>query len=249
MKKTTLLLSGIIFFFSARAQSFEIGARYLAVSNWFFNQNVSNAGASDNYAAAYSYSYGAHIAYNFTDHTGLEADVMLGTNSQSYTGSFDNSGLLPDGGVYVAGESYKSTSTLNITQVPLFFRFLSGNGAYWELGPELSLVKNATYTATYKGGPTASSNYGTTQYFTGSYFSAVLGFGNNIRLYHTLFFNINLRFSYNFTDIKGVDGLGQNLDNNDLYSGNPPYYNSYKPTHAASAAFGLGLIYRIGHDF
>ena len=85
--------------------------------------------------------------------------------------------------------------------------------------------------------------------FAKNYFCAVLSFGNNIRLSRSLFFNINLRFSYDITDMKGVDALGQDLSNSALYSGANPFYAKNEPTNAVSASFGVGLIYRIGHDF
>lgn len=258
MKKTFAFLAAVVFFFSAKAQSFEIGARYLAESNWFFNSNVSNSGGapwnvSQNYDAVYSYSYGVHLAYNFSDHVGLETDVQWASLSQSYNGSFQNVGMLPassgPASVYYGGESYRSTVSVNAVQIPVVFRFLAGNGAYFGLGPEINIVGNANYSATYKGGPVPSQSYGVGNYFASSYFDAVLSFGNNIRISHSFFFNINLRFNYDFTDMKGVDALGQNLKSGSLYSGSQPFYSSYQTTNAASAAFGVGLIYRIGHDF
>jgi hypothetical protein len=261
MKKTFAFLAAVVFFFSAKAQSFEIGARYLAESNWFFNSNVSNSGGapwnvSQNYDAVYSYSYGIHMAYNFSDHIGIETDLQLASLSQSYNGSFQNLGILPGpsgegsgGQVYYGGESYRSTVTLNAVQIPVVFRFLAGNGAYFGLGPEVNIVENANYSATYRAGPMSSQSFAAGKYYAGSYFDAVLSFGNNIRISHSFFFNINLRFNYDFTDLKGVDAIGQNLKNGSLYSGSQPFYGSYQTTNAASAAFGIGFIYRIGHDF
>jgi hypothetical protein len=197
----------------------------------------------------YSYSYGVHLAFNITDHVSLESNVLWATLAQSYNGNFGSSGILPEGGVYVDGESYKSTTTVHTMQIPLMFRFLSGNGAYFGLGPEIDLVSSANYSATYRGGPTQSQGYDVSNAYPSSFFCAVLSFGNNIRLSHSLFFNINLRFSYDITDMKGVDALGQNLSNSSLYSGINPFYPKYEPTNAVSASFGVGLIYRIGHDF
>lgn len=254
MKKTFTLLASVIFFFSAKAQSFEIGGRYLAESNWFFNSNVTNGPNSasnidENYAAIYSYSYGVHLAYNITDHVSLESNVLWATLAQSYNGSFGSSGFLPDGEPYLDGETYKSTTTVHTMQIPVMFRFLSGNGAYFGLGPEIDLVSSANYSASYKGGPVESEGGDVSSAFAKSYFCAVLSFGNNIRLSHSLFFNINLRFSYDITDMKGVDALGQDLSNSALYSGVTPFYAKYQATNAVSASFGVGLIYRIGHDF
>lgn len=257
MKKYYTLIVLLVGSLFTRAQSFEIGARYLATSNWFFNSNVTNSGGSqnvtsENYDAAYSYSYGLHLAYNFTDHTGIETDLMFASLSQSYDGAFSEiPGVLTTGFAYYPGGDYKSTTTLSVMQIPVMFRFLSGNGAYVELGPQIELLNNAEYNATYKQGPVSSSSENVKSDYASSYFSGVLGFGNNIRLAPSFFFNIHLRLIYDFTDLKGVDALGQNLKDNRLYESGSPYqmYGSYAPTNAISAAFGIGLIYRIGHDF
>lgn len=247
----------------ANAQSFEIGARYMATSNWFFNSNVTNSGGgpnstSENYDAAYSYSYGLHLAYNFTEHTGIEADIMLASLSQSYDGTFSQTaGLLlpsanyPAGFAYYPGGDYKSTTTLTVTQIPVMFRFLSGNGAYAEIGPQIELINGAEYDATYKEGAITSSSENVKAYYPSSYFSGILAFGNNIRLAKSFFFNINLRLIYDFTDLQGVDALGQNMKDNRLYQSGSGYqmYGSYAATNAISAAFGVGLVYRFGHDF
>jgi hypothetical protein len=258
MKKTFALVTCLVFFFSVKAQSFELGVRYLAESNWFFNSNVTNSGGApwsveEDYSGAYSYSYGFHLAYNFNDHTGIETDVMFAKLQQSYNGAFGSTGILPEGGVFVDGETYTSSSSVGTIQIPVIFRFLAGNGAYFGLGPEADIVSNASYTASFKNnGPvpqTQSSPINTTNAYPSSYFCAVLSFGNNIRLSHSFFFNINLRFSYDITDMKGVDALGQDISNSVLYSGSHPFYSKYEATNAVSAAFGVGLLYRFGHDF
>jgi hypothetical protein len=249
VKKTLTLLSGIILFFSVRAQSFEIGAKYTGMSNWFFNNNVSNAGVSQDYAATYSYCYGVNIAYNFNEHISIETNFLMGVLSQAYNGQFTSSGILPEAGPYYDNEAYHATTSLNVIQIPVFFRFLSGNGAYAEIGPEIGIITAANYSATYSAGPIDSYSADVSSYFPSSYIAGVLAFGNNIRLHNALFLNINLRFAYDFTDIKGVDALGQNLNNDALYTGTNPYYSSYKPTHAVSAGFSVGIMYRFGHDF
>jgi len=251
VKKIILPIALLVLSVCTYAQSFEIGVRYLAVSNWFFNSNVSNSNNDgvENYQGVYSYSYGAQLAYNFSDHTGLEADVMLGTLSQNYNGNFSANGVMPSGTVYKQNEEFNSESTVKVTQIPVFFRYLYGNGSYVAIGPEVGLITDANFNITYTGGPISSSQYNTANCYPSNYIAGVLSFGNNIRIHNGLFFNINLRFSYDFTDLHGVDAYGQKLDNQALYTGSPAWYSSYKPTHAASASFGLALIYRFGHDF
>jgi len=253
VKKIGLLIALTVISFYTQAQSFEVGFRYLGISNWFFNGNVSNGNSYvvENYQGVYSYAYGLQLAYNFTDHTGIETDIMLAKLSQTYNGSFNTNGVLPEGPQYKEDEEFNSNVAAKITQIPIFFRYLYGNGQYMAIGPEIGIVTDANYSITYTGAPPNSpstANYDVANYFASTYIAGVISFGNNIRLSHQLFFNINLRVSYDFSDLKGVDAVGQNL-NGDLYSGSSPFYSGYKATHAASASFGLALIYRFGHDF
>jgi hypothetical protein len=269
MKKFLLSILSIGLFTATYAQDqqggglgLEFGLRGAPASSWLFNQNVSNAGESQNYAAAFSYNYGLDFAFDISGKCAIEVDLLLGTLTQGYNGKFSNAGFyvntpvaFPDN-TYANGESYTSKNTLKTMDIPLLFRFGSGNGAYIEIGPQYDIVQGATYTASYTGqnpGTASSANYSTAGEFGTSNIEGVLGFGDDFQI-GASGFNIitNLRFSYGFTDLVGADGLGQGLEkspggsDNVLYSGSNPYYAGYKPTHSATVSFSIGVYYYIG---
>lgn len=271
MKKILLNVLALGLFVSGFGQSegggpgFEFGLRGAAASNWLFNANVSNAGGDMNYAPAFSYNFGLHIAYNFSDKIALEVTPYIGTIDQGYKGTFSSGEYVPEGPFVQANETYTSNNVVKITGIPLLLRAGSGNGAYVEIGPEYDIVNSATYTANYSGQPAISPSSVTgdaSPYFAKSSIMGVLGFGDDFQIGSSgLNIVTCLRFYYGFTDLIGVDGLGQNLNQNNLdgtpnnaiyknpypatSASNPPYYASYKPTHAAGASFTLGAYYYI----
>jgi len=274
MKKVLLGFLSIGFFttLNVQAQSgnglgVEFGFRGAAVSSWLFNTNVSNQGNSQNYAAAFSYNYGVDFAFDFSSRCAIEADVLVGTMTQAYSGKFQDDGLYYSepqtssalGYSYINGESYTAKSVLNMVGIPILFRFGSGNGAYVEIGPEYDIVNGANYSANFTGQSAfspASVNYDTKQQYAPSSIQGVLGFGDDFQIGNSgVNIITNLRFSYAFTDLKGTDGMGQSLNQNynggsnvlyTSYLGQPAYYSSYKPTHMATASFNIGVYYFFG---
>jgi hypothetical protein len=252
------------------AFGFEIGVRGAVASDWFFNQNVQSEGNEQNYAPLVSYNYGLHVAFNFSEKFALECNALFGTMTQGYSGTFAQGSLPPGfgsspgngnpgggGWPYADKETYTSNNKLNVIEIPILARLGSGNGAYIEIGPEYDIVQGATYTASYSGQSPispASASYSVASAFATSVIQGVLGFGNDFQIGSTgLNIITNLRFSYDFTDLMGADGFGQNMNqtlpdgsSNALYAKSTgPYYSGYKATHLASASFSLGLYYYI----
>lgn len=269
MKKILLSIVSIGLFISSYGQTadggglgIEVGFRGAAASNWMFNKNVSDAG-TQSYAAAFSYNYGLDFAFDINEHVAIEANLLFGNITQGYNGKFGTNEYIPEGPIVQPNESYTSTSQLNYTGIPLLFRFGSGNGAYVEIGPEYQIINSATYKATYQGQPAvspSSESGSASSYFATSNIQGVLGFGDDFQIGSTgLNIITNLRFYYGFTDLKGLDGLGQDMATT-LPSGQPndglyktpyggttsPYYSGYQATHSAGASFSIGLYYYFG---
>lgn len=280
MKK--LLITSIVLcssLFIVRAQGgagFEVGVRGAAASNWLFNSNV-DAGGTSSYQAAFSYNYGLHIAYNFSEKAAIEVNLLMGNITQGYSGKFGTTEWLeyqpsnPSTFNTLAqpinnGESYTAVNQVNVTAIPVLFRFGSGSGSYVEIGPEYQMVSSANYSATYSNGypaplqPHNYSNQDVTAAWATYNIQGVLGFGNDFQIGQSGWNIItDIRFYYGFTDLQGNDAHGQYLAQtlpdgsaNKLYSTsapyggtNAPYYPGYKPTHSAGASFNIGIYYFI----
>jgi len=263
MKKIILiaLISGTGLFVSA--QSIDMGLRGGIQSSWLLNTNVFNAGGDQNVSSTISSEFGLHLAFNFLGGTGIEADVIYNKFMQKYDGTFQN----PPGALYqdmsnyypttlyVANESYTASTTLTLIKIPLLFHYEAKGGFSLEVGPEYCIVSDAMYTANYSDQPTlepSSVSYDTKSAFGSSSLNAVLGFGWNVKLIPSgkLYLLTDLRFEYGLTDLKGTDGLGENLANsssNPIYmQGNERGYSGYKATNMGDASFSIGLFYRLG---
>jgi hypothetical protein len=229
----TILLTGILF--AAKAQTFEIGLRGGLDSFWLLNSNASPAGNSESKTISVSYNGGLHLAFDITDNIGLETNLMYASLSQSYSGNFNKTGVLPDGGVYMSGQSYTSKTTLTVTQIPIMMCFETNSGSFVELGVDYDMINGANYAGNFSN-PSSDPSYSTASYFAKSNVAGVFGFGGKYSLNDYLFMLTDFRVTYGFTDIKGVDGLGQDYSNK-------AYYANYKPTTAINASINVGIFY------
>jgi hypothetical protein len=249
MKKYLLFILALSCFYTGQAQ-FEFGAEGGAASCWLTNSNVSNDGGLQKLAPALSYNYGIHLAVDFTDNFGLVGNLLWGNYTQAYNGTFSNAGILTDGKIYSPNQTYKATTTLKTMDIPLLLRFQTNSYAFAELGIQYSMINGATYTA-YYWSPDGVMSEDVKNDFAHSNIQGLLGFGSNIMLNDSWFIITDFRVSYGFTDIIGVDGLGQNLNssNSFLYGGPKPYYSSYQGTHTITGSFSLGIYYYLETNF
>ena len=246
-KLSLILIIGLIA--SKSFGQFEIGGAGSIASAWLMNKNVSNAGNSEGMALALSYNYGFHLGIDFTDNFGVVGNLLFGSYSQGYTGTFGNAGVTTDNYIYFAQQSYKATTTIKTMDIPVMFRFQGASNSFVELGAQYSIINGATYTANYTN-PSDSRSFSTTPYFASSAIFGLLGFGDNFGLTDNLFIVPEFRILYSFTDLKGTDAMGQDLNNSNLYSGGSPMYPSgYQPTHMLMGTFTLGIFYYIETDF
>lgn len=271
MKKifVTFLAAGLGFF--ASAQTLDLGLRGGMASTWLMNQNVYNAGSDQDVVMSWSPEFGFHSELNFIGGTGILLDVIYSKYTQNYKGSFQDAGALyqnipnlslssmPDN-FYVANETYTGSSQLTLIKFPLLFHYEAMGGFSLEVGPEYAMVNDANYSASYTGQPTvsiigttppANVSYNTKSSWASSSMNVVLGFGWNIKLTPTgnIFLLADLRFEYGLSDLKGTDGLGEDLNNQ---STNPVYaahnfrnYTAYTPTHMLEGSLSVGVFYRI----
>src|ERR1051325_1331221 len=233
-KKLLLFVTGVFALSAVQAQKLELFGMGSYNSTWLFNQNISDKGDIQDYAAGWGYNYGAGLAFYFSPKLGIEIDGLMNQHVGAYTATMDSN------------RPYTSNVKLNAIEIPVLFKLRSGTGAFFEVGPQIGLVSNARYTfhqSYTSGGSTvlndtsfdAMSKYGSMN------LSAVLGFGIKIKFGKHLGLKTGIRLSYGLLDLKGVDALGQDLGNSTLYT-------SYKPTNSASGGLFLGLVWSLGGD-
>ncbi|MCX6297291.1 MAG: outer membrane beta-barrel protein [Bacteroidetes bacterium] len=242
MKKTILL--GVTIFFASisfawnagdggKTNTLEIHGKGSANSNFLFNNNISNAGNIQDYAAGWGFNYGVGVSMYFGN-IGFGVEGLVGNHRGAYAGSLD---LVDSVGTVTGTKEYSSNVNLKVTQIPVFFKMKSEVGGYFEIGPQYNIISEAKYHFTTDG--FQSDSIMTTSYAK-SYISAVLGLGFKVPVGKTNFSILaGLRLQYSLTDLKGVDALGREFVNSFVYK-------DAQSTSAASGGLLLGVVYTIG---
>ncbi len=217
----------------SNAQSLVMGIKGMFASTWLINANVSDAPrAKQTYVPAFGESYGLSAAIFFNKKLGIEMNFFYSNHRQGYTGD---------------DTEYEARTTVSKIDIPLFLKLKSETGAYFEIGVQYSSITQARYR--YKLGP-VDTNYYVTQHFAKNSIDGIVGIGIDIELGAGFALTTALRFWGSLTDIKGVDGYGNDLSDdtvlNQTVDTRYNYEGNYKPTHSAAAGFLLGLTYTIG---
>lgn len=235
MKKKIYIL--ILLSFAAmgtQAQKLELSALGSYQSTWIFNQNISDKGDIQDYAAGWGYNYGLGVGFYFNNKIGMEVDGLFDLHSGNYTGTDDSN------------RTYTSNVKLHMTNIPLLFKLRSSNGAYFEVGPQFSMISHATYSykQSYYNASTGNNvdtnnSVNVSNMYATSDISAVIGFGVKIKFGSHLSMKTGLRLTWGLADLKGVDALGNDLNN-------PFLYKDKRATNSASGGLLIGLTWSFG---
>jgi hypothetical protein len=224
MKKTIFGIAFLLFVSQSQAQKFgfqlEGQGKSIISSTWLLNNNISDKGDDQEYAPGWGTTYGVGINGYFNS-VGLGVEILGGTHKGAYKGT-------------ILGTDYTSEVQLKQFQIPILLKLRGESGGYFEIGPQFNIISSARYTRDGLGNETkdVKSNYE-------NYTSVVMGFGANVQLSKSIPLGLmmGMRLNYGFTDAKGVDALGFNLNNSLLYP-------TYEKTMAVSAGLQLGLSYK-----
>jgi hypothetical protein len=215
-----------------KKNTFEIQLKGLGNSTWLFNKNISDIGDAQNYANGIGVNYG--LGFNaYFGKVGVGIEGLMGNHIGGYVGKLEYKDA---NGATVKTVDYKSSVNLKTIQIPLMFK-LKSDILYFELGPQYNLISSANYK--YSGDGVSMDTVVTSNYAS-SFISALMGFGAKIKFGESpLSMNVGLRLQYSFTDLKGVDALGNDLSN-------PFYYKEKNATNAATGGLVLSLNYQLG---
>jgi hypothetical protein len=237
MKKTFLFIALIIATSNLFAQkkggsnsgaSISVGAMGIGKNTWLFNKNVlDDKNSSQEMEASFGSSFGLNMSIYFTENVGIGLDVLYATHSQKFNGITDDITKTP----------YRSKFRLSSLDIPLYLRLSTNGGAFFELGSYFSVITNAQYTSDTEGIYQAiiPSSYDAKTNTTAFNIAPLLGFGIDINLTDYLILTPGLRFSYGLSNLQGVDGRGNPIEN----------YPAPEKTNSLSGGLQLGIVYRI----
>jgi hypothetical protein len=217
------------------AQTVEIDAKGMFKSTWLANVNVSNAGATQDFALGWGYNYGAGVTFYFNSMLGIGIDGLINSHTANYKG------IINDNNGKQIGD-YTSSVTLNSLDIPVLFKIKNKGGGFLELGAAYCVENSATYSASgTQSNASFTSTSNVDQYYAKTNIVGVLGLGIKIKFSDRLSMKTGLRFEYGFTDLKGLDAMGRDLTDSMLYP-------TYKPTNSVAGGIMLGLTYTLGSE-
>lgn len=188
--------------------SFEIQGKGSYNSTWIVNKNISDLGDEQNYDLAWSTNYGAGFNLYF-GRIGVGVEGLFGHHKAAYEGTIGTTIPL----------NYSSTVDLKTTHIPLLLKIKGKKAGYFEAGVQMNSISSATYTISgdfvYPNNPSDVMNK-----YSKTYLSAIVGAGANIKPFKKFPIGvlIGVRLQYGFDDVKGVDALGNDVNNSLLYS-------------------------------
>ncbi len=224
MKKTTLLtLLLTCFAFSLSAQLWlEVGGKAMFGLTGYLNSNIANDNSHE-YQLNTAISYGGVVGLNIGDYSGINIEALFTKHQQDII-FLDN----------LLGENLTNSLEWDALDLYLLYRFYTPGGAYFELGPKMTTVREIDQTF----GPTRLEDIDSK--YEDAYYSAVAGLGSFLFGSEVSTFKIGMRLEYALTDLVSDEGEKD---------GFPAYYrpyDSYKPTNPFRATLYLELSFGVG---
>jgi|GEM_PF-3393886 len=218
--------------FYCRAQSFTLGVMGEAKNTWLVNTAVMGATTEQEVKPSFGFAGGftacVYFQQQIDTYLGVGIDAIFGNHSQRYSGRVSGSPTLA---------TYNSKVNLLFLDLPVYAKLVLRFGTYVEAGMQFSLLASAWYKST--GGLETSVN--AKSKFSPFYYGPLVGLGADIPVSDDMYIFAGLRFVYGISDLKGVDGQGNDVSV--PVNGAPDY--SGKKTHAAYVALNLGVYYRL----
>jgi len=255
MKKLILVAALAAITFGAQAQGeITIGLKGAFNYTGLFNNNVSDQGYELDYAPTTGGSFGASFNYRLAEKSSIDVNILISGQNQKYDLKFG-----PEASALPATVE----TNLKYIDIPVLFKLGSGNGAYFEVGPQLSFLSSAKETSTWADATSLGSavssqfNYSGRDFkndFKGFGLSGVIGFGGDFELNDNLGLTAGLRLGYMFTDatVEYTQAEATTLAGNDNLSYNAIFNHTnkagdfdYQKTMRAWAGLNIGLTYKL----
>lgn len=232
MRKLLLSIALIAGGITAGAQGLKVGLGGGVNSTWLLNKNVSDQGDAIDFASTMGGAFGLKAQYFFNDKMGVEMDILYSGHNQKYK--------ISDG-------DFESKTKLSYIDIPVLFRYGGGQGFYFEVGPQISILSGAKEDRDFGIFNTDGRNV--EHSFNNTNFGLVLGLGADIPVADFLTITAGVRFGYGFSDVTkeysesllnetmSVSGLGAHYNADDEFD--------YKPTKRVFGGIHVGVLYNL----
>ncbi len=235
--KSILFIALLSISLGVSAQKAKVGLRGGVGTTWLMDKNVFDYGDNLDPVVSLGGNYGIAATVYFTEKVGLGIELNNAIVNQKYKG-------------VIGSADYDSKTKITYFDIPLLLKLKSGkSGFYFEIGPKLSYVLNATEEYNSSLQTLSYSGSGVRSDFNSTVISGVVGIGGRINVVDALTISLGLRLSGGITDAtkeydittignSGVSTTAANVGSDGLLD--------YKRTTLATGGLQIGILYRIG---
>jgi len=149
MKKSILILAGIIFIFTfnvkaQKGKELVIGIGAALTNTWILNQNFYGEAEVD-YAPKIGYAASFNLGYNITENISVMTELQYSAQGQKYEGKQN-----------IGGTTYETKRNINLRylSIPVFFKYAFGTTETkfrFLVGPQIGILFDATQDYTRNG--------------------------------------------------------------------------------------------------
>ena len=228
MRKTILTLTTFAIINTSFAQNWlDIGIKGGYGLSLLYNQNIFDD-SGFNHQLSGAYSFGGKIGLNFGENHEVTVDILSSSFKQKFKFNITDS---------LSGGSPTYNSQINYQALDILLMYRSNNeGRYFEIGPYMSLIKEAQHTNEYLDivNETVTNNWNKNGY------GVAMGFGAYLICSENFGVTFGARFNYMISDAISTLGQSNNFPAN-------KNYDSYKASHPFSAMIVMEMNYDLGY--
>jgi hypothetical protein len=261
MKLTKLIAACCLSFAGAPlfAQSgFDFGLKGIVQTSSLLNSTDQAAGKELNFSNKVTGGIGVAGGYSFTEHLGVELNILYSKQTQGYTGEVDQI-TQPTTGVKILSQefqylaianqipftgNYTASIAMSCIKIPILFRYTGDNTKkkYFSsfIGPQINMINAINYEINGQKMSFSNTNVTAMDLYKKTTIDAVLGVGMGFNLSDNISLSWHLRLDY---------GLGDVEDKSFTPSGSNGkiYDNSRAATHTATGGLLISVSYKLVH--
>ncbi len=261
MKNTSLLVLALLISVFASAQnkkkrpdsikryssSIMVGANAMIKNTWILNKNLSKFGEDAKRQPAFGSSVGINVLWYPNNRIAIGLNPSYGTMNQSFTGQDTT---MPTPNNPSKNVTYESSIHFSCIDIPLYFKYTTEGGAYFEAGFLYGMILSASYKSTSANTQFTVAQKNTSSMWNTAYYAPILGLGFDMHLTDDLILEGSIRAAYGVNNMRGHDGRPTDWtqpnapSNGPIKLNNGAVYDSKVSSHYFWAGVGVGIIYR-----
>jgi len=235
-------------------KGFDFGLRGVVQTTSLINSTDQAAGPELDYQNYTTMAFGVEAGYSFTNHLGVELNILSSRQGQGYKGDPTkvnaNSGAIMSSyllglasvdNIPVTG-NYTGRITTQCIKIPVLFRY-TGNSTkkvFFSsfIGPQINLLSSVKFKVNDKEAPFTGFGFKPEDLYKKTTMDVAFGFGAGFNLSDNLVLSAHMRFDYGLGDIENKSYVTPG-------STDKAWDPARASTHNATGGLMIGLSYKL----